>query len=92
VIVMVDIEVTRMSSRGQVVIPSDMREGFPAGEKIIVIRESNRIIMKRARDFDRNIEEDLEFARRTEAALKRYEKGECKEMSFDEFIDQAKKW
>ena len=89
---MADVSITRVSSRGQVVIPSELREGFKEGEKLIIIREGNKLLMKPAKDFDKNIEQDLVFARRTEAALKRYEKGEHIEMDFDEFLEQAKKW
>ena len=45
-----------------------------------------------AKGFHENLEEDLEFARRTEEAFKRYEKGEFIEMDFDEFLKEAKKW
>ncbi len=37
-----------------------------------------------------NIEEDLEFARRTEEAWKRYEKGEFKSMPVDDFLKLLK--
>ena len=37
-------------------------------------------------------QEDLEFARRTEEAWKRCEKGEFRSMSFDEFLEALKKW
>lgn len=36
--------------------------------------------------------EDLEFARRTEEALKRYEKGNFKEMGAEEFSKELEKW
>lgn len=35
---------------------------------------------------------DLIFAKRTEEAFKRYEKGEFIEMDFDEFLKEVKKW
>jgi len=89
---MVDIDVTKMSSKGQIVIPSDMRKGIKEGEKLVIIKSGKQLILKRAKDFDKNIEEDLEFARRTEKAWKKYEKGEFIEMEFDEFLDKVKKW
>lgn len=89
---MVEVAVTTVSSRGQVVIPHEMREGFEEGEKLVVVKEGKSILMKPAKDFDKNMAEDLEFARRTEEALKRYERGEFKEMNFDKFLEQAKKW
>jgi len=42
------IDTTRMSSRGQVVIPLDMREGINEGDKLIVIRRDNEIILKKS--------------------------------------------
>jgi AbrB family looped-hinge helix DNA binding protein len=41
------IDTTKMSSRGQVVIPVDMREGIKEGDKLIVIRKDNEIILKK---------------------------------------------
>ena len=42
------IDTTKMSSRGQVVIPLDMREGIKEGDKLIVIRRNNEIILKKS--------------------------------------------
>lgn len=42
------IDTTKMSSRGQVVIPLDMREGIKEGDKLIIIRKDNEIILKRS--------------------------------------------
>ena len=89
---MVDVSITKMSSKGQVVIPVEMRENIEEGEKLVIIKNGNQIIMKKASDMGKNLEEDLEFARRTEEALKRYEKGGFKEMEFSDFIKETKKW
>ena len=37
-----------MSSRGQVVIPLDMREDIKEGDKLIIIRRDNEIILKKS--------------------------------------------
>jgi len=42
------IDTTKMSSRGQVVIPLDMRKDIKEGDKLIVIRKENEIILKRS--------------------------------------------
>ncbi len=89
---MVDIEITRLSSKGQVVIPSGMRKGLKEGEKFVIIRDGGRFILKSVRDFDKNIEEDMEFARRTEEAWKSYCRGEFKSMPADEFLKELEKW
>ncbi len=41
------IDVTKMSSRGQVVIPLDIRKGINEGDKLIVIRKGDEIILKK---------------------------------------------
>lgn len=87
-----DIAVTKMSSKGQVVIPSEMRGDIQEGDKILIIKNNRQLIMKKANKLDENLAEDLEFARRTEEALKRYEKGEFKEMSAEEFSKELEKW
>ena len=86
-----NIEITRMSSKGQIVIPQKMRKGIEEGEKLVIIQNGKQLILKRVKDLDKNFEEDLEFARRTEEAWKRYEKGEFKSLPMDEFLKQLEK-
>ncbi len=89
---MANINITKMSSKGQVVIPQEMREGFAEGDKLIVIKNDKQLILKKMEDFDENLEEDLEFAKRTEEAWKRYDKGEFASMDAEEFLKELKKW
>lgn len=42
------IDTTKMSSRGQVVIPLDMRRDINEGDKLIVIRKNDEIILKKS--------------------------------------------
>ncbi len=89
---MEEIAITRMSSKGQIVIPQDMRGDLKEGDKLIIMKNNGQIILKKADEFSETLEEDLEFAKRTEEAWKRYERGEFKEMDFDDFIEEMKKW
>ena len=81
-----------MSSKGQVVIPQDMREGLSEGEKLVIIKNGQQIILKKMDDFDKNLEEDLEFAKRTEEAWKSYDRGEFISKDSDDFLKEIKKW
>ena len=81
-----------MSSKGQIVIPAEIRKHFSKGEKFIIMKEGNLIILKSTRNMDKNFEEDLEFAKRTEEAFKRYEKGEFKEVSDEKFLEMLEEW
>ena len=64
----VEIAITRMSSKGQVVIPAEMRANIPEGEKLLIIQNDKQIIMKKASELDKNVAEDIEFAKRTQEA------------------------
>ena len=92
VLYMINIAITKLSSKGQIVIPLEMRGDFSVGEKLVVIKNREQLILKKASDLDKNFEEDLAFARRTEEALKRYEKGLYTEMNAREFTDELEKW
>ncbi|MEK6950013.1 MAG: AbrB/MazE/SpoVT family DNA-binding domain-containing protein [Nanoarchaeota archaeon] len=87
-----EIALTKISSKGQVVIPSEMRKNLREGEKLILIQNKDQIIMKKASKLEQNLKEDLEFARRTEEAWKSYERGEFKSMDSKEFLKALEKW
>ncbi|MEK6834681.1 MAG: AbrB/MazE/SpoVT family DNA-binding domain-containing protein [Nanoarchaeota archaeon] len=89
---MTELSITKMSSKGQVVIPNEMRKGFKEGEEFVIIKNGKQIILKSVRDFDENLKDDLIFARRTEEAWKRYDKGEFKSMDSKDFLKKLKKW
>ncbi|HLC53516.1 MAG TPA: AbrB/MazE/SpoVT family DNA-binding domain-containing protein [Candidatus Nanoarchaeia archaeon] len=42
------IDTTKMSSRGQIVIPLEMRKDINEGDKLIVIRKDDEIILKKS--------------------------------------------
>jgi AbrB family looped-hinge helix DNA binding protein len=87
-----EIDITKMSSKGQVVIPLEMREDIEEGEKLIIIKNDHQIIMKKASEMEKNLKEDLEFAKRTEEAWKQYEKGKFSSSNVQDFLKELKKW
>ena len=86
-----DVAITRMSSKGQVVIPAEMRKKIKTGDKPLIIENQDQLIMKKANELDQQLEQDLKFARRTEEAWKEYEKGKFISMEMDEFLKEAEK-
>ena len=87
-----EIELTKMSSKGQVVIPKNIRNDIEEGEKLVVIKNGRQIILERAKDLDPKLKENLEFARRTEEAWKSYDRGEFIQMDYDNFLKEVRKW
>jgi len=83
---------TKMSSKGQIVIPAEMRKNIAEGEKLIIIKNDNQIILKKVSELDKKFAEDIMFAQKTEKAWKNIEKRKSTKMDFDNFIDEMKKW
>ena len=89
---MVSMSITRMSSKGQIVIPSEMRIGLKEGEELLILKDEDRIILKRAGKITEEMREDLEFAKRTEEAWQQIERGEGIRMPADKFLKELEKW
>ena len=82
------LEVTSMSSRGQVVIPLDIREqlGLREGEKFVVVGEDDTVVLKKITmpsfgNFDKLLQKTMKFAK---------EKGVTKE-DVEDAIKRARK-
>jgi len=86
-----EIGITRMSSKGQIVIPKEIRNKIKEGEKLIVFSSGGNIILKKATKMDEQLKEDLEFARRTEEAWKRHDRGEFISMESEDFLKELEK-
>jgi len=87
-----NIGITRMSSKGQIVIPLDMRENIKEGEKLVIIEGNGKLILKKASEIDENFQEDLEFAKRTEEAWQRIEAGEFVSVDSEKLFEEMDKW
>lgn len=88
---MAEINITSISSKGQVVIPQSMRRGLAAGEKLVIIEEAGMYIIRRASEFAASLREDIEFARRTEAAYLEVEGGKYRQMSASSFLKKVRR-
>ena len=86
-----EFEIVKLSSKGQVVIPSELRNGFNEGDKLLIIRNGDKIIIERASELDEKLNEDIEFAKRTEEAWKEIEAGKGKSYTPEEFIKRLRK-
>lgn len=88
---MMDVAITKMSSKGQVVIPTEMRKNIKTGDKLVIIKNKDQFLMKKASKLSKDLAEDFEFAKRTEEALRQYEKGEFVSLSAGEFLKELEK-
>jgi len=87
-----DVGITRVSSKGQIVIPSSMRNNLSEGEELLIIRESGRYIIKRLDELKPALKDDILFAGKTEEAFSEYRKGSYKRKETDAFLDELASW
>jgi len=87
-----DVAITRMSSKGQIVIPASMRENILEGEKLLIIRDGERYIIKPLAELEPALKEDLLFAEKTERAFEEYHKGAFTKKAASGFRDELASW
>jgi antitoxin PrlF len=78
---MSDVIVTRMSSKGQIVVPKSLRDalGLDVGELFAMFGEDDTIILKKIdlpsdKDFDESLEWGREFAKKKKITRKAVDK------------------
>lgn len=84
-------ELTRRNTKGDIVIPARLAKTFGKDAYVVVLKDANRLIVEEVTDLEQ-LKEDLEFARRTREAWKRYEGGEFRHLPLDEFLQELKRW
>jgi len=87
-----DVAITRMSSKGQIVVPASMRGDIPEGEKLLIIRDGERFILKPLAELEPALKDDLLFAEKTERAFEEYRKGTFTKKTAAGFSDDMASW
>ena len=85
-VIYMEFAIAKVSTKGQVVIPSPLREGISKGDEILIVKEKGRIILKNMKEIAHDLKDDLIFAERVEKAWKEYDKGKFKTKSAEEFL------
>jgi len=86
-----DVAVTKVSSKGQIVIPSNMRKNIAVGDEFLIIKEDNKFIMKKINELAKDLKKELVFAQRVEKAWNSYEKRKFKSASAKKFLEELEK-
>ncbi len=87
-----EVALTKISSKGQIVIPAHLRKNYAQGEELLIIKNKDQMILHRLKGMDKRFKEDFAFARETEALLRKYEKGKFKKKTAEEFLKELEKW
>jgi len=93
-----EIEITKIGERGQIVIPLEFREELKLkkGEKFIIVKEDNKLILEpmkslKAKTIER-IREDLIDLKIASEAWEEIKKGKVVSQDEEEFLKDLEKW
>ena len=81
-----------VKSEGQLLVPENIKNDFHAGDKFLFIKLDDFFVVKSVKDLAADFLEDLNFASRSNKAMRRYEKGDFREMDKNEFLSELEKW
>jgi len=86
------VAMSKISSKGQIVIPQNMRRNFREGDNVFFVEEGNNIVLSNENFISKKVLEDLEFARRTEEAIKEVEAGNFVRVNSENLEEEMDKW
>jgi bifunctional DNA-binding transcriptional regulator/antitoxin component of YhaV-PrlF toxin-antitoxin module len=82
-------DITKLSSKGQVVIPEKMRKDYKVGESFSVYKVNEIIVLKPIKGLTPEEEKELKELGKIWAEI---DKGKARKYSEKEFFDAMSKW
>ena len=84
--------IAKVSTKGQIVIPTSLRNNISAGDEFLMVKDKNKFVLKNMKTLADDLKDDLKFAEEVEKAWDRYDKGKFKSMEESEFLKEIEKW
>lgn len=87
-----EIDLTKISSKGQIVIPQDIREklSLEEGQTLMVSTQDNLIVLKKVQNEMEK--EDIETLKEIKEAWKEISEGKFKKLKEEDFLKEISKW
>ena len=82
-------EITKLSTKGQIVIPESMRKNLEVGSAFRVMKKGNLIILKGIEGFSK---EEVKEMEELDKIWKDIDSGKGKTTSVEEFLKEMKTW
>jgi len=82
-------EITKLSTKGQIVIPEKLRVGMAVGEAFVVVKKDNLIVLRKIDGLNKNEIEELEELQKIWNEI---DEGNCKTSTKDELIKEMEAW
>ena len=54
--------IAKVSTKGQIVIPSNLRGDIISGDEFLIVKEDDKFILKNVKHLAENLKNDLQFA------------------------------
>ncbi|MDD5331578.1 MAG: AbrB/MazE/SpoVT family DNA-binding domain-containing protein [Candidatus Nanoarchaeia archaeon] len=82
--------IAKVSTKGQIVIPTSLRENINSGDEFLMVKDGDRIILKNLKGLASNLKDDLVFAEKVEKAWQEYDKGKFETKSKEGFLKELR--
>lgn len=82
-------EITKLSTKGQIVIPENVRRGLSVGTAFTIARKDDLIILKKVEGLTKKEEKEMEELNKI---WKDIDEGKCESYSEKEFFEKLKEW
>jgi len=84
-----NMEITKLSTKGQVVIPDSLRKGIDIGTPFIVSRQGELIVLKEVKGMTT---EEIKEARELDEIWKDIDEGKAVTLSKEDFLKEMDNW
>ncbi len=82
-------ETTKLSTKGQIVIPESIRKGIAIGTAFTIIQKEDLIVLKKIEGLTELEKKELEELNKI---WKEIDRGECESYTTEEFFSKLKEW
>jgi len=86
----VEFAIAKVSTKGQIVIPSNLRNNIKVGDEFLMVKDNERIVLKNMKGLASDLKDDLIFAERVDKAWKEYDKGKFITKTKEEFLKELR--
>lgn len=89
-----DVEIIRISSKGQFVFPLSMRKKFKMGkgEKMMLVENNGVVVMRPIKGMSEDLEEEMYMMQRAARAWGEIERGNFTRMPRAKFLKELETW
>ena len=82
-------EITKLSTKGQIVIPESLRKGLAVGTSFTIAKKGDIIVLKKVEGLTK---EEMAEMEELNSVWKEIDSGKCKSYTTEEFFKKMKEW